>query len=104
MCFTKKSINVLNQDNDIQKNKDTQINKDMDSNIEILNIPNKKIYFIVYDSDGISRNNSLVSRNNSLASTGYIKTSIINNFNWDNCDNKYSYSSKRKKSRYMYYE
>jgi hypothetical protein len=96
MCFTKKSIGV--------KQNDTQINKDTDSNI-----PNKKIYFAVYDSSGVSRqnslvsrNNSLVSRNNSITSTGYIKTYIVNDFNWNQYDNKYIY--KRKKSRYMYYE
>jgi len=115
MCFTKKSINILKQN-------DTQINKDTDSNI-----PNKKIYFAVYDSSGVSRqnsitsrqnslvsrqnslvsrNNSIVSRNNSLVSTGHIKTYIIDEFNWDQYDNKYIYKRKkpRYKSRYMYYE
>ena len=122
MCFTKKSINILKQN-------DTQINKDTDSNI-----PNKKIYFAVYDSSGVSRqnsitsrqnslvsrqnslvsrnnsivsrNNSLVSRQNSLVSTGHIKTYIVNEFNWDQYDNKYIYKRKKPKymSRYMYYE
>jgi hypothetical protein len=129
MCFTKKSINILKQN-------DTQINKDTDSNI-----PNKKIYSAVYDSSGVSRqnslvsrqnslvgrqnslvsrqnslvsrqnslvgrNNSVVSRQNSLVSTGHIKTYIINDFNWDQYDNKYIYKRKkpRYRSRYMYYE
>ena len=101
MCFTKKSISILKQN-------DTQINKDTDSNI-----PNKKIYFAVYDSSGVSRQNSitsrqnsLVSRQNSLVSTGHIKTYIVNEFNWDQYDNKYIYKRKkpRYKSRYMYYE
>ena len=87
MCFTKKSINILKQN-------DTQINKDTDSNI-----PNKKIYFAVYDSSGVSRQNSITS-------TGYNKTYIVNEFNWDQYDNKYIYKRKkpRYKSRYMYYE
>ena len=106
MCFNKKSVRVVHHIQSKQLKDDIS-----NTDIEIIKIPCKTLYYAVYDTSGVSisrqgsvvgRQNSLISRQGSVVNIGQIKTYIIDKPNWSGHYNRCSKS--RRKSRYMYYE